>query len=79
MHALKFRNNFIRYRPLIHLLQEIQDTFHGPQSWEKKSIMMSSGAQEGLSKAVDMCMECNDSVLIPDPIYTGAIDMVRYD
>lgn len=60
-------------------MQEIQDSFHGTQSWEKKSIMITSGAQEGLSKAVDMCVERNDSVLIPDPIYTGAIDMVRYD
>jgi len=38
---------------------------------------MTSGAQEGLSKAVDMCMRCNDSVIMPDPVYTGAVDLVK--
>lgn len=79
MRLIKFRNKCIRYRPLINILKEIQDSFHGPQSWENKSIMMTSGAQEGLSKTVDMCLKCNDPVIIPDPIYTGAIDLVRYD
>lgn len=59
------------------MLKEIQDWFHGPQHWEYRSIMMSNGAQEGLSKAVDMCMSCGDPVLIPDSVYTGAIDLVR--
>lgn len=68
--------NSIRYRPLIDLLQEIQDWFHGPQNWENRGIMMTSGAQEGLSKAVDMCIKCGDPVIMPDPVYTGAIDLV---
>lgn len=58
-------------------MEEIQDRFHGSQGWENRSIMMTSGAQEGLSKAVDMCMSNGDPVFIPDPVYTGAIDLVR--
>lgn len=38
---------------------------------------MTSGAQEGLSKAVNMCMTCGDPVIMSDPVYTGAIDLVR--
>lgn len=67
----------IRYRPLIKILEEIQERFHGPQYWDKRSIIMTSGAQEGLSKAVDMCMRCNDPVIMPDPVYTGAVDLVK--
>jgi len=67
----------ISYRPLITLLEEIQKWFHGPQNWENRGIIMTSGAQEGLSKAVDMCMKCGDPVIMPDPVYTGAIDLVN--
>jgi len=67
----------IRYRPLIKVLEEIQERFHGPLYWNKRSIIMTSGAQEGLSKAVNMCMRCNDSVIMPDPVYTGAVDLVK--
>lgn len=66
-----------RYRPLTKKLEEIQDWFHGPQNWDNRTIMMTSGAQEGLSKAVDMCMNRGDPVIMPDPVYTGAIDLVR--
>lgn len=69
--------SYYRYLPLINILEEIQDRFHGPQHWNKRSIIMTSGAQEGLSKAVDMCMRCNDSVIMPDPVYTGAVDLVK--
>ncbi|CAI6350117.1 unnamed protein product [Macrosiphum euphorbiae] len=70
----------VGYLPLINILEEIQDRFHGPQHWNKRSIIMTSGAQEGLSKAVDMCMRCNDPVIMPDPVYTGAVDLFRpYD
>ncbi|VVC44503.1 Pyridoxal phosphate-dependent transferase, subdomain 2,Pyridoxal phosphate-dependent transferase [Cinara cedri] len=70
----------IGYGPLIKILQEIQDWFHGPQDWKNRSIMMTTGGQEGLSKAVNMCMNCGDPVLMPDPVYTGAIDLFRpYD
>ncbi|XP_050442577.1 kynurenine/alpha-aminoadipate aminotransferase, mitochondrial-like [Adelges cooleyi] len=67
----------IGYTPLINKLKEIQDQYHGAQNWKVKSIMVSSGAQEGLSKAVDMCMRCGDAVIMPDPTYTGAIDLFR--
>lgn len=57
-------------------MEGIQEMFHGPQYWTKRSIIMTSGAQEGLSTAVDMCMNRNDSVIMPDPVYTGAVDLV---
>lgn len=38
---------------------------------------MTSGAQEGLSKVVEMCVRCNDPVIMPDPVYTGAVDLVK--
>lgn len=40
--------------------------------------MITSGAQEGLSKAINMCMHYGDPVIIPDPAYTGAIDLVIF-
>lgn len=69
---------YSRYAPLITILKNIQEWFHGPQDWENKDIIMTCGAQEGLCKAVDMCMERGDPVIMPDPMYTGAIDLVRF-
>lgn len=62
---------------MIILLEEIQNWFHGSQNWEHNSILITSGAQEGLSKVVEMCINCGDPVIMPDPVYTGAIDLVR--
>lgn len=62
---------------MIILLEEIQDWFHGSQNWDHYGILMTSGAQEGLSKVVEMCIKCGDPVIMPDPVYTGAIDLVR--
>ncbi|XP_026805659.1 kynurenine/alpha-aminoadipate aminotransferase, mitochondrial-like isoform X1 [Rhopalosiphum maidis] len=67
----------VGYRPLIKILEEIQESYHGPQNWNERSIIMTSGAQEGLSKVVDMCMRCNDPVIMPDPVYTGAVDLFK--
>ncbi|XP_027853409.2 kynurenine/alpha-aminoadipate aminotransferase, mitochondrial-like isoform X2 [Aphis gossypii] len=67
----------VGYRPLINILEEIQESFHGPQNWSKRSIIMTSGAQEGLSKVVEMCVRCNDPVIMPDPVYTGAVDLFK--
>ncbi|XP_050524500.1 kynurenine/alpha-aminoadipate aminotransferase, mitochondrial-like [Daktulosphaira vitifoliae] len=70
----------IGYTPLINKLKEIQEQYHGVQNWKIKSIMITSGAQEGLAKAVDMCMRQGDCVIMPDPTYTGAIDLFKlYD
>ncbi|XP_050527408.1 kynurenine/alpha-aminoadipate aminotransferase, mitochondrial-like [Daktulosphaira vitifoliae] len=60
------------YAPLLHKLKKIQDKYHGKQNWNEKSIMVTSGAQEGLSKAVDMCMKIGDPIILPEPIYPGA-------
>jgi len=65
----------VGYNPLIRILEGIQETYHGPQNWNERSILVTSGAQEGLSKVVEMCMRYKDPVLIPDPIYTGAVDL----
>lgn len=57
-------------------MEKLQDSMHGPQNWENRAIMVTSGAQDALSKAVDMLMSFNDPVLLPDSIYPGAIDLV---
>lgn len=67
---------YYRYRPLIEVLEKLQDSIHGPQNWENNAVIVAAGAQDGLSKAVDMFMSFNDPILLPDPIYSGAIDLV---
>ncbi|VVC44502.1 Hypothetical protein CINCED_3A019470 [Cinara cedri] len=68
------------YKPLLNVLEEIQDCFHGSQNWQNRTIMITSGGQEGLSLAVDMCLNRGDPIILPDPIYTGAIDLfIPYD
>ncbi|XP_050430900.1 kynurenine/alpha-aminoadipate aminotransferase, mitochondrial-like [Adelges cooleyi] len=65
------------YNLLLNKLKEIQDYFHGPQDWNTRGILITCGAQEGLSKSVDMFMQHGDPVIVPQPAYAQALDLFR--
>lgn len=67
----------IGYSPLIELLKMLQDKVHGKQPWEDRSLIITTGSQEGLSKTVDMCMSEGDTVIVQHPVYSGARDLFR--
>uniref|UniRef100_A0A1B6EA68 Aminotransferase class I/classII large domain-containing protein n=2 Tax=Clastoptera arizonana TaxID=38151 RepID=A0A1B6EA68_9HEMI len=64
------------YEPLIQKLQELLDRTHGPQDWSSRGILITSGGQESLHHALQMCLTQNDSIIIPHPLYPGSIDIM---
>ncbi|KAK9497125.1 hypothetical protein O3M35_004501 [Rhynocoris fuscipes] len=65
------------FTALIAWLRKLQDRVHGEIDWSKKSILITTGGQEGLYNTMEMCMEEGSTVLIPDPVYPAATDLVR--
>lgn len=65
------------YIPLINSLKDITDRVHGPQDWSSRSMIITSGAQEGLCKCVEMFVESGDPIILQNPVYTGVLDCFR--
>lgn len=36
---------YYRYRPLIDILEKLQDSIHGPQNWENNAVIVAAGAR----------------------------------
>lgn len=53
-------------------LRELQRKSHAPPLWESRDIVVVSGGQDGLSKALEAIIGPGDPVLVQDPFYTGA-------
>ncbi|XP_046746072.1 kynurenine/alpha-aminoadipate aminotransferase, mitochondrial-like [Diprion similis] len=60
------------YPPLLQALRELQRKTHAPPLWESRDIVVVSGGQDGLSKALEAIVGPGDPVLVQDPFYTGA-------
>ena len=65
-----------RYAPLTEKLKELVDKAHGPQDWERQSLLIGSGGQESMCNAIEMCLNEGDTVIIPQPVYPGTADIV---
>ncbi|XP_075234732.1 kynurenine/alpha-aminoadipate aminotransferase, mitochondrial isoform X2 [Lycorma delicatula] len=65
------------YLPLIEKLKALQDMVHGAQDWNKRCVIVTSGAQEALCNAVEMSLNEGDSIIVPKHIYAGTVDLFR--
>ncbi|XP_011690957.1 PREDICTED: kynurenine/alpha-aminoadipate aminotransferase, mitochondrial-like [Wasmannia auropunctata] len=59
------------YPPLLQALREFQRKAHAPPLWESSDIVVVSGSQDGLSKALEAIIGTGDPILVPDPFYPG--------
>ncbi|XP_046394821.1 kynurenine/alpha-aminoadipate aminotransferase, mitochondrial-like [Ischnura elegans] len=58
-------------------LFEIMKKTHNPPNWDNYDIIVTSGSQDGLSKAFEMSLEEGEPVIVQDPIYTGALGILK--
>ncbi|XP_018340476.1 PREDICTED: kynurenine/alpha-aminoadipate aminotransferase, mitochondrial-like [Trachymyrmex septentrionalis] len=59
------------YPPLLQALREFQRRAHAPPLWESRDIVVVSGSQDGLSKALEAIIGTGDPILVPNPFYPG--------
>lgn len=59
------------YPPLLQALREFQRRAHAPPLWESRDIVIVSGSQDGLSKALEAIIGTGDPILVPDLFYPG--------
>ncbi|XP_065207240.1 kynurenine/alpha-aminoadipate aminotransferase, mitochondrial-like [Planococcus citri] len=65
------------YQPLLNLLKDYQDRFHGNQDWSKKDVTTISGSQGGLHQMLEMCVAPGDPILLQSPLYTGVVSVLH--
>ncbi|XP_071452642.1 kynurenine/alpha-aminoadipate aminotransferase, mitochondrial-like [Hetaerina americana] len=65
------------YPPLVKQLREMTLKTHNPPNWENYEILVTTGSQDGLSKAFDMSLEEGEPVIVQHPIYTGALAAIK--
>ncbi|KAK3923296.1 Kynurenine/alpha-aminoadipate aminotransferase, mitochondrial, partial [Frankliniella fusca] len=65
------------YAELRGLLQELIDKDHGKQDWNTRSILISSGSNDGISRAVDMLLNVGDPIIVQHPLYSGIETLLK--
>lgn len=60
------------YPPLLQAIREFQKRAHAPPLWESRDVVVVSGGQDGLSKALEAIIGPGDPILVQDPYYPGA-------
>jgi kynurenine/2-aminoadipate aminotransferase len=56
----------------------LQDKIHGLSNhyWDTNDILITTGSQDGLCKAIEMSLEDGEPILVQEPIYSGATAIV---
>ncbi|XP_071452803.1 kynurenine/alpha-aminoadipate aminotransferase, mitochondrial-like [Hetaerina americana] len=65
------------YPQLLQRLREFQERFHNPPGLDDRDIIATVGAQDGLCKMIELCMDFGDPVVVPAPTYSGVLAMLR--
>ena len=60
---------------LVKWLQELQEQIHGPHI--KTDLVVTSGSQDGLCKAIEMLMEPGSPVVVEEFIYAGTLTILN--
>jgi len=50
--------------------------FHKPPNFDNSDIIVTIGSQQALSSILEMTLIKGDAVLIPEPIYASALQIV---
>ena len=64
---------------LLHQLRGLQQEVHRPDQavWSNTDIVVTSGSQDGLSKAFEMMLSQGSSVLVEDFVYSGTLSIIN--
>ncbi|XP_059483648.1 kynurenine/alpha-aminoadipate aminotransferase, mitochondrial-like [Neocloeon triangulifer] len=81
----KTMENALQYQPtpgypaLIHQLKKFQSEVHKLKElfWMKNDLLVSTGSQDALCKALEMSLEEGDPILVQEPIYPGTSAIIR--
>jgi len=68
--------------PLIQWLKSLQRMVHAPPAWENGNeahfdVVVTSGSQDGLCKAMEMMLSKGDKVLMDTPAYPGTLAILK--
>lgn len=58
-------------------MREYQKRAHAPPLWESRDVVVVSGSQDGLSKALEAIIGPGDPIIVQDPYYPGASVVVN--
>lgn len=59
-------------------LQEFMVEFHAPPRWEERDVIATVGAQDGLSKVLEMSLRKGDAIVVANPTYSGLMSNVSF-
>jgi kynurenine/2-aminoadipate aminotransferase len=64
---------------LLQQLKDLQVSVHkpAPDTWANTDIVVTSGSQDGLSKALEMLLDQGSSVLVEDFVYSGTLSIIN--
>jgi DNA-binding transcriptional MocR family regulator len=63
---------------LVKKLQEFMVEFHAPSRWEERDVIATVGAQDGLSKVLEMSLRKGDALVVANPTYSGLMSNVSF-
>lgn len=56
---------------LLSYLKEFHYKLQRPPLWHRCELMVTNGSQDGICKAIEMCIEEGDPVIVQNPLYSG--------
>ncbi|XP_022915117.1 kynurenine/alpha-aminoadipate aminotransferase, mitochondrial [Onthophagus taurus] len=59
------------YPPLLKTLKDFTLKVHNPPNWNRSDVLITNGSQDGLSKALEMCIQEGEPLLVQNPLYAG--------
>jgi len=64
---------------LVKQLKEFQQTVHEPNSetWSNTDMVITTGSQDGLCKALEMLVDMGSSVLVEEYVYSGTLSILN--
>lgn len=75
--------NALQYTPtngfpkLINQMKELQLKIHNPPNWKNTELIMTSGAQDGLCKSLEMILEQDSCIITEEFVYAGALSITK--
>ncbi|XP_045127581.1 kynurenine/alpha-aminoadipate aminotransferase, mitochondrial-like isoform X3 [Portunus trituberculatus] len=59
-------------------LKRMVEQWHSPPRWAESDLLVTVGNQDGVSKALDMLLDPEDFIVVPDPCYSDFLCMALY-
>ncbi|KAK8736455.1 hypothetical protein OTU49_005014 [Cherax quadricarinatus] len=65
------------YPPLIKQLKKLTEKLHAPPCWAESDLVVTTGSQDGLCKALEMMLNPGDYIVTQEPCYTGTLGIMN--